>query len=92
MTADTKLFTIVIFFLLKMVRFKGSRELTDSDKFEISRRDDTYTLIVHNVFGEDADEYCIKATTPAGSRSSRADLIIRSEWGLCVASVYFPPV
>lgn len=53
--------------------------MNDSDKFEISKNGDTYILTVHNVFGEDADEYCIKATTPAGSRSSRADLSIKCE-------------
>jgi len=41
--------------------------------------DDTYVLIVNDVFGEDADEYCVKATTPAGSRASRADLVIKSQ-------------
>ena len=60
-------------------RFKGSRELADSDKYEMSKQGDTYVLMVHNVFGEDADEYCIKATTGAGSRSSRADLLIKSK-------------
>ena len=35
-------------------------------------------LQVKNVFGEDADEYCVKASTSAGSRSSRAELVIKS--------------
>jgi len=40
---------------------------------------DTYVLVVNDVFGEDADEYCVKATTAAGSRASRADLVIKSQ-------------
>lgn len=61
-------------------RYKGSRELQDSDKYSMSKEgDDTYVLIVNDVFGEDADEYCVKATTPAGSRASRADLVIKSQ-------------
>ena len=61
-------------------RYKGSRELTDSDKYSISKDGDTYVLVVNDVFGEDADEYCVKATTAAGSRASRADLVIKSQY------------
>ena len=53
--------------------------MTDNDKYEMSKEGDTFVLVVHNVFGEDADEYCVKATTRAGSRSSRADLTIKSK-------------
>jgi len=51
----------------------------DSDKYSMSKDGDTYVLVVNDVFGEDADEYCVKATTPAGSRASRADLVIKSQ-------------
>jgi len=51
----------------------------DSDKYQISKEGDKYVLTVNNVFGEDADEYCVKASTSAGSRSSRAELTIKSE-------------
>ena len=60
-------------------RFKGSRELTESDKYEMTKEGDTYVLVVKSLYGEDADEYCVKATTRAGSRSSRADLSIKSK-------------
>ncbi|CAH1785273.1 unnamed protein product [Owenia fusiformis] len=59
--------------------FKGTRELFEDDpKFDISHSGNTYMLVVKDVFGEDADEYVCKATNRAGSRSSRADLIIKS--------------
>ena len=61
-----------------VARFKGSRELADSDKYQMSKEGDTYVLVITGVYGEDADEYCVKATTKAGSRSSRADLTIKS--------------
>ena len=61
------------------VRYKGTRELTDSDKYQMSKEGDTYVMVVTGVFGEDADEYCVKASTKAGSRSSRADLVIKSK-------------
>ena len=54
--------------------------MAESDKFSMSKDGDTYVLVVNDVFGEDADEYCVKATTPAGSRASRADLVIKSTY------------
>ncbi|XP_023931299.1 twitchin isoform X3 [Lingula anatina] len=58
--------------------FKGTRELFDSPKYEIYNDGDTYYLAVKDVFGEDADEYTVKATNRGGSRQSRADLLIKS--------------
>jgi serine/threonine protein kinase/predicted RNA-binding protein with TRAM domain len=58
--------------------YKGMRELTDSDKYAMSKEGDTYVLVIHNAFGEDADEYSVKASTPSGHKTSRADLTIKS--------------
>ncbi|XP_041366543.1 twitchin-like isoform X3 [Gigantopelta aegis] len=58
--------------------FKGSREIFDSDKFEISSEGDKQILVVRNVYGEDADEYSCRASNRGGSRTSRAELEIRS--------------
>ena len=60
-------------------RYKGTRELSSSEKYKITKEGDVYVLVINSVYGEDADEYCIKASTKAGSRSSRADLVIKSE-------------
>lgn len=62
------------------VRFKGSREIFDSGKYEITRNGETCVLVVNDVFGEDADEYSIKATTPVGSKTSRAEMSIKSQF------------
>jgi len=72
-------------------RYKGSRELAESDKFSMSKDGDTYVLVINDVFGEDADEYCVKATTPAGSRASRADLVIKSTSTSLVALSHLLP-
>ena len=61
---------------LFVFRFKGSREVFDGDKYEISADGDRYTLVVKNVFGEDQDEYVVRASNGAGSKTSRADLEI----------------
>ncbi|XP_069132542.1 twitchin-like isoform X10 [Argopecten irradians] len=58
--------------------FKGSRELYESDKYEITNDGNFYTLAIKDVFGEDQDEYSVRAVNKGGSRSSRADLEIRS--------------
>lgn len=40
---------------------------------------DTYTLIINNVYGVDADEYVCRASNKGGSKSTRAELIIMSK-------------
>lgn len=40
---------------------------------------DTYTLIINNVYGADADEYSCRASNKGGSKSTRAELIIMSK-------------
>ena len=56
--------------------FKGTREIFDGPKYEISGDGDTQTLVVKDIFGEDADEYVCKASNRGGHKSSRADLEI----------------
>lgn len=58
--------------------YKGVRELFDGGKFTMLRDGDNYTLRIDGVYGEDADEYYCKATNKAGTRTSRAELIIKT--------------
>ena len=60
--------------------YKGARELVDSNRYEIGKEGDRYYLIVKDCYGEDADEYTCKASNPAGTRQSRADLVIRCKY------------
>ena len=64
-----------------VARFKGSREIFDSDKYSISSEGDRYILTVKNAFGEDEDEYVVRASNGGGSKTSRADLEIRGRIG-----------
>jgi len=50
--------------------------LDESSKYDITSSGDTYTLVVHNVFGEDHDEYSVRAANRGGSKTSRAELEI----------------
>jgi hypothetical protein len=43
---------------------------------------DVYSLIVNDVYGEDADEYVCRAVNKGGIKSTRAELIIMSKF-LC---------
>jgi hypothetical protein len=40
---------------------------------------DVYSLIVNDVYGEDADEYVCRAVNKGGIKSTRAELIIMSK-------------
>lgn len=53
------------------------REIFNSDKFEITSEGDKQILIIKDIYGEDADEYSVRATNKGGSRVSRAELEIR---------------
>ena len=62
----------------KITWYKGSREVMDGGRHSILRDGDTYTLAVMDCFGEDADEYSVRASNKAGLRTSRAQLVIKS--------------
>lgn len=62
----------------KISWFKGNREIVDCGKYSILHDGDTYTLGISDVYGEDGDEYSVRASNKAGLRTSRAELIIKS--------------
>ena len=65
----------------RLQRLPGSRdreEITDGGRHSTLRDGQTYTLAIMDAFGEDADEYSVRASNKAGLRASRAELIIKS--------------
>lgn len=60
-------------------RYKGTREITSSARHHVFAEGDTYTLIINNVYGADADEYVCRASNKGGSKSTRAELKIMSK-------------
>ncbi|ODM93780.1 Twitchin [Orchesella cincta] len=56
--------------------YKGAREISHGGKYYLSHDGESYSLTVHDVFGEDADEYVCRAVNKAGAKSSRAELVI----------------
>lgn len=56
--------------------YKGAREITQSARFHMFSEGDVYTLIINDVYGEDADEYVCRAVNKAGVKSTRAELLI----------------
>ncbi|GBN78554.1 Twitchin [Araneus ventricosus] len=61
-----------------IIWYKGTRELMDGGKFTMLKDGDTYSLVVSEAYGEDADEYACRATNKGGSRTSRAELLIKT--------------
>ncbi|XP_013785867.1 twitchin-like, partial [Limulus polyphemus] len=58
--------------------YKGMRELFEGGKYSMIREGDTHTLMISEVYGEDADEYTCRAVNRGGARTSRAELIIKT--------------
>lgn len=50
----------------------------DGGKYTMLKDGDSYSLVVSEVYGEDADEYACRAVNKGGSRTSRAELFIKS--------------
>lgn len=61
----------------KISWYKGMRELTQGAKYAFLRDGDTYSLTVHDVYGEDEDEYMCKAQNAGGFRTTKAELSIK---------------
>lgn len=61
-------------------RYKGAREIIHGTKYHMLKEGDVYSLIVNDVYGEDADEYVCRAVNKGGIKSTRAELIIMSKF------------
>lgn len=61
-------------------RYKGAREINHGTKYHMLKEGDVYSLIVNDVYGEDADEYVCRAVNKGGIKSTRAELIIMSKF------------
>nr|CAD7424747.1 unnamed protein product [Timema monikensis] len=56
--------------------YKGARELNHGNKYHMLKEGDTYSLVINDVYGEDADEYVCRAANKGGIKSTRAELVI----------------
>lgn len=63
-----------------MFRYKGAREITPGARHHMFAEGETYTLIINNVYGVDADEYVCRAVNKGGAKSTKAELVIMSEY------------
>ncbi|CAG2054619.1 unnamed protein product, partial [Timema podura] len=59
--------------------YKGARELNHGNKYHMLKEGDTYSLVINDVYGEDADEYVCRAANKGGIKSTRAELVIMSK-------------
>ncbi|CAF1652343.1 unnamed protein product, partial [Adineta ricciae] len=58
--------------------YKGTKQLSESSKYSITREGDKCILIINNATPDDVDEYSIKARNKGGSRTSRCNVNVRS--------------
>ncbi|CAH1103156.1 unnamed protein product [Psylliodes chrysocephalus] len=56
--------------------YKGAREITNGSRYHIYSEGEVHHLVIHDIFGEDADEYVCRAVNKAGIKSTRAELLI----------------
>uniref|UniRef100_A0A0N5AQN4 non-specific serine/threonine protein kinase n=1 Tax=Syphacia muris TaxID=451379 RepID=A0A0N5AQN4_9BILA len=66
--------------------YRGARDLSDTSKYSISSRGNIQILTINSLQYDDADEYTCKATNPNGTRSTKAELTVRSK-----PRVFVPP-
>lgn len=75
------LFIIFITLILHSnFRYKGTKELSDGLKYNITREGDKCILVINNATPDDVDEYCLKAKNPAGSRMTRCNVNVRCKF------------
>lgn len=66
--------------------YRGLRELVDTSKYSIFDKGDTQVLTINDLQADDADEYSCRASNASGSRSTKAQLTIRTK-----PRVFVPP-
>ncbi|KAK6747288.1 hypothetical protein RB195_000476 [Necator americanus] len=66
--------------------YRGTKELVDTSRFTILSKGDTQVLMVNHITSEDAGEYTCRATNKFGSKSTRAQLVLKQK-----PRVFVPP-
>uniref|UniRef100_A0A1I7XS04 non-specific serine/threonine protein kinase n=1 Tax=Heterorhabditis bacteriophora TaxID=37862 RepID=A0A1I7XS04_HETBA len=66
--------------------FRGVKELVDTSKYTIISKGDVQILMINKITPEDADEYTCRATNSSGTKSTRAQLQIKTK-----PRVFIPP-
>ncbi|WKY05591.1 hypothetical protein Q1695_006081 [Nippostrongylus brasiliensis] len=66
--------------------FKGMKELVDTSRYTIITKGDVQVLMVNHLNSDDADEYTCRATNKFGTKSTRAQLVLKQK-----PRVFLPP-
>lgn len=66
--------------------FRGVKELVDTSRFTILSKGDVQVLMVNHINSEDAGEYTCRATNKFGTKSTRAQLLLKQK-----PRVFVPP-
>lgn len=71
---------------LVIFRYKGTKELSNSPKYTITREGDKCILVINNATPDDIDEYSVKAKNKGGSRMCRCNVNVRCEFQCCMTN------
>ena len=63
-----------------IIRYKGTKELSDSAKYSIKREGDICILTINNATPDDVDEFSVKARNKGGSKMCRCNVNVRSKF------------
>ncbi len=66
------------------IRYKGTKELSDGVKYNITREGDKCILVINNLTPDDLDEYSVKARNKGGSRMCRCNVNVRCKLKLII--------
>ena len=58
-------------------RYRGTKELSNSPKYTITREGDRCILVINNLTADDIDEYSIKIRNKGGAKMSRCNVNVR---------------
>lgn len=64
---------------MTFLRFRGTKEVKKSPKYEMSYEDEVASLVIHKTEPDDAGVYSVQAANPMGQVKSEGNLAIHSE-------------
>jgi hypothetical protein len=80
------IFSIIVIHSFFQIRYKGTKELSGSGKYSITREGDKCILVINNLTPDDVDEYSIKARNKGGSRMCRCNVNVRCKLKLIISN------
>lgn len=75
--------------LLIKIRFRGTKEVKKSPKYEMSYEDEIASLVIHKTEPDDAGTYSVQAANPMGQVKSEGSLNVHSKFFAILYDIFF---